>query len=85
MMQWPFVSYKISITYPILIRRTPHLFLEPPAEMLRILETKFVGNLADGLPCVEYTLFCHIQGLLLDMLQGGFARLLLQQVTQIVG
>ena len=53
--------------------------------MLRVLETKFVGNLADGLPRVEYALFCHIQGLLLNMLQGGFTRFLFQQVAQIVG
>lgn len=81
MMQWPFVSYKRSITYPILIRRTPHLLLEPPAKMLRVLEAQFVGYLADGLPRARHMFFCHFQGLLLDMLQGGFARFLFQQVT----
>ena len=53
--------------------------------MLRVLEAQFVGNLANGLPRVEHTFFRHFQGLLLDMLQGGFTRFLFQQVAQIVG
>ena len=61
------------------------LLSEPPAEMLRVLKTEFVSNLTDRLPCVEHMLLRHFQGLLLDMLQGGFSRFLFQQVAQIVG
>ena len=35
--------------------------------MLRILKSKFVGNLSDRPPRVENTLFRHFQGLLLNM------------------
>ena len=71
--------------HSIFVGSTSHLLLEPPGEMLRILEAKLVGYLTDGFSCVENPFFGCFQGLLLDMLQGGQACFFSQQVTQVIG
>lgn len=57
----------LFIDNPILIRGKSCLLFKPSAKMLRILKSKFVGNLSDRPPRVENTLFRHFQGLLLNM------------------
>ena len=71
--------------HSIFVGSTSHLLLEPPGEMLRILEAKLVGYLTNGFSCVENPFFGCFQGLLLDMLQGGQACFFSQQVTQVIG
>ena len=53
--------------------------------MLRILEPQFVSNLTDRFRSIEHMFLCRFQCLLLDMFQGGHARLFLQQIAQVVG
>lgn len=70
---------------PILIRTTPCVLPEPPAEMLRVRKSKFVRYFTNRLGCVEYALLCQFQKFTVDMLDGRKPCSLTQHVAQIVG
>lgn len=71
--------------HPILVRCTPLHFLEPPREVLRILESHFVRNTAKAFACVKDALFCNIQYLLLNVLDGRHTCFLFYQIAEIIG
>lgn len=74
-----------GIQHPILIGCASRHFLEPAAEMLRVGESQFVGDFADGFRGVEHPFFRHVEHLLLDVFQGGHSGLLLDEIAEIVG
>lgn len=54
-------------------------------EMLRILESQFIGHLPDGFVRVEKPLLGRVDHLQLDILLGRFPGLLFHQIAEIIG
>ena len=78
------VSLFSSQFFEVSGRRYPRLLLEHPAEMLGILEAKFVGDLRDG--CTSGKLILrHLDDVLANMVAGGVARHFLEHVAEVVG
>ena len=69
----------------VLVGGVADVFLEDAVEMLGILETEVVGDLADGFRCAEEHFFGEVNDFVLDVLLGGFAGLFLDKVAEVVG
>ena len=69
----------------IFIRRTPHHFLEHPAQMMRILEAYLIGYLAHGLVRACQQVLDAVDDGKVDVFNGGLAGFLLHKVAEIVG
>jgi hypothetical protein len=55
----------------ILIRRLTHALLEQAREMLWVFKAHLKGNFIDSFIGIENAVFCHVDGLVLDIIFGG--------------
>ena len=74
--------YKIRLS--ILIRRTTHSLLEGSIEVLRILIPKLIGYFAHSLVGLYQQVFGCVDGLALNLFDGRFAGLFLDEVSEII-
>ncbi len=54
----------------ILIRRLAHALLEQACEMLWVFKAHLKGYFIDGFIRIKYTVFRHVDGLVLDVIFG---------------
>ena len=69
----------------VFLRGSSHPRFKQPAEMLWILESQFVSDFTDGLAGVEHLFLGQINDFQLNVLLGGFAGFLLDEVTEVIG
>ena len=74
----------LCLCSPILQRRASHAFLKDTAEMLGVLESKFVCYLTDGQISVCDPVFGNIDYLVLNIFLSGHAGFFLYKVSEII-
>lgn len=74
-----------SLSHAVFLRGAAHEFLESTAEVLGILIAEGIGYLADGHVGKAEEVLGRIDHLVLDVLYGRLARLLLDEISEIVG
>ena len=71
--------------HPILIWCTSSHLFEQPAQVMRILESHFVGNFADGLVRFQQAVFHPADDSEMNVFDSRLARLFLYKVTKVIG
>ena len=78
-------SFPLPYLHPIFVWRAPCHLLEQSAQVVRILESHFVGDFADGLVGFQQAVFYSVDDGKVDVFYGGFASLFFHKVAEIVG
>ena len=73
------------ILQPILRRGTPHPLFENTHEMLRVLESQFVSDLANRFSRVKHFFFGDTYQFQLDIFLCRFPRFLFNQIPEVIG
>ena len=73
-----------SIHHPVLIGRAAHRLLEHPAQVMRILDPHFIGDLTHGLARAGQQVLDTVDDGEMDVLDCRLPRLFLDEVAEIV-
>ena len=68
----------------ILIRRLTHALFEQAREMLWIFEAHFKRNFIDRFFGFKYTVFCHVDGLVLYVVLGRYTGFSFDQISKVI-
>ena len=77
--------YCLNLQVPVFARSIAYVLLEHAVEVLRILVSQFIGNLADCLPASYNHFFGQVDDFVLDIFLRCLSGFLLHQISEIVG